>query len=172
MFLQCHPVMHKKSYLLPTFPANGQEMMTASSPNPQLGWWSSWSCSAKSPERRHWRKMIINRRSLNATQKTSGAFLLDRAPELNKPTEARYCSREFPISTEENLQTQVNGNPLSLSQFSKLQKGKVENLKTDHKTLSAFDRRMVGFASNHFGTDGWKSNQPLVGFPSTGWISI
>ena len=31
---------------------------------------------------------------------------------------------------------------------------------------------MVGFPSGQFGTDGWKSNKPLVEFPSTGWISI
>lgn len=46
----------------------------------------------------------------------------------------------------------------------------------DHKTFAifrpGFDSWMVGFPSTHFGTDGWKSNQPPVECPSTGWISI
>ena len=66
---------------------------------------------------RHCRTRIVNRRSFKATQKTSGSFLLGPAPapEWYHPIEARYCSREFLISTEENLQIRVNCNPLSLS---------------------------------------------------------
>ena len=62
------------------------------------------------------RTRSVNNRSFKATQNTSGAFLLDLLiPALFKPIEARYCSREFPIPTEEKIYIGVNGNTLLLS---------------------------------------------------------
>ena len=96
-------VTHLRS--VSTIPTNGKKTEAPLSPNPKLGchgWSYRWSCSTKRPARRIWRTKIILTRSVRATQKTSGCSLLDLGPELLKPIAVRYCSSEFPISTEEN----------------------------------------------------------------------
>ena len=86
-----------------TFPTNGKKTEAPPSSYPRLGchgWSNRWSCSTKRPARRTCSTTTILRRSVRAAENTSGCFLLDLGPELFQPIEARYCSSEFPISTE------------------------------------------------------------------------
>ena len=118
--------------------------------------------------------------------------------KLFKPIEAQYCSSKFPIWTENkllnwsewqqytftfNIKIWVNGNELPLSQwelFNKLDrpppvktllciKGPYNFLKFSGLALA---QGWLDFHPSILGADGGKSNQPLVEFPSTGWISI